>query len=162
MEENNSLLMGTASTVVLFLLSIAYNLIWGVLFLVKIHENNIEKECLTLAKWNKALYIMYFIIASLSLLQFIFQLINNKYKKDSNIPSILIGCKSCLNCFGGLTILIGICVEYFKIEKKDTCGSIWKVNLAFIITEFSLYGLFCLFTLSAGIFATCKNNEDES
>ena len=162
MEENNSVLMGTAATIGLFLLSIAYNLTWAVLFFVMIGYNDFEPDCNKLVIWNHALYIMYFIIASMSLLQFIFQLINNKFKKESNVPSILIGCKSCLNCFGGLIILVGICVEYFKVNDKSHCGSLQKVNLSFIVTEFSIYALFCLFTLSAGIFASCKNSDDEA
>lgn len=162
MEENNSVLMGTAATIILFFFSIAYNLIWGVLFIVVTRYQDYKyEECGTLVKWNNALYIMYFIIAFLSLIQFIFQLIQNKYKKDSSIPSIIIGCKSCLNCFGGLTILIGINVEYMKVPIKEDCGSLNKLNLAFIITEWGLYGCFCLFTLAAGIFATCKNNNED-
>lgn len=153
--------MGTAATILLFLSSIAYNLVWGCLFIAMIGYKDFKDQCNTLVQWNKALYIMYFVIASLSLLQFIFQIIQNKYKKDSNIPSIIIGCKSCLNCFGGLSILIGINVEYMRVPIKDECGSLNKLNLAFIITEWGLYGCFCLFTCAAGIFASCKNSDEE-
>ncbi len=172
LEENSEnrvkkIFMGTFFTILLLLLNLSYGLVWGILFSVytekEINDPNYDITCNNIVSWDKALYIVQFISTGLHLISSIFQLIATNYDQDSNIPKYLMGIRSCIVYIAGMTILLGINVAYFNHENIDACGSLKSLNLAFIITEWTIYGfccclvcVVCVFTI---IFKRRKKNQ---
>ena len=54
------------------------------------------------------------------------------------------GCRSCLVFIAGMTILIGITSSYFSNDDITRCGSLANLNLAYIVTEWTLLAS-CIF-----------------
>jgi hypothetical protein len=137
-----SVFMGTFFTIIVLLISVSYGMTWGVLFLVWISHTDYHPICETIISWDKALYISQFILAGLHLISSVIQLISSGYDQDSNIPKYIMGCRSCFLFIAGFTILIGINISYFSNEDIALCGDLQKLNLAFIITEWTIIS-FC-------------------
>jgi hypothetical protein len=138
-----SVFMGTFFTIIVLLISVSYGMTWGVLFVVWIGRADYHPVCDTIKSWDRALYVVQFIAAGLHLISTIIQLIATGYDKDSNIPKYIMGCRSCFSFVAGLTILIGINISYFTNADISLCGELQALNLAFIITEWTLIS-FCL------------------
>jgi hypothetical protein len=137
-----SVFMGTFFTLLVLLISVSYGMTWGVLFVVYIGQNDYHPVCDIIKAWDRALYVVFFISSGLHLISTIFQLIATSYDKDSNIPKYIMGCRSCFSFIAGLTILIGINISYFSNEDISLCADLQTLNLAYIITEWTLMG-FC-------------------
>jgi hypothetical protein len=135
-----SIFMGTCFTILVLLLSVSYGMVWGVLFLVWTSKETYPPQCDELVSWDKALYIVQFISSGLHLVSSIFQLIATSYDRESNIPKYIMGCRSCLVYIAGICILIGINASYFSNPKIDDCRDLKGLNLAYIITEWTILG----------------------
>ena len=162
-----SIFMGTFFTLLLLLLNMSYGLMWGILYLVyidkEINSPTYNDSCDQIVSWGKALYIIQFLSTGLHLVSSIFQLIATSYDQDSNIPKYIMGLRSCLVYIAGMTILLGINVAYFNHANMNLCGSLKNLNLTYIITEWTILGLFiclvcvvCIFTI---IFKRRKKNQ---
>jgi hypothetical protein len=137
-----SVFMGTFFTLIVLLISVSYGMTWGVLFVVWIDRTDYHPTCETIISWDRALYVVQFISAGLHLISTIIQLVSTSYDKDSNIPKYIMGCRSCFLFIAGLTILIGINISYFSNEDIALCGDLQALNLAYIITEWTIIS-FC-------------------
>lgn len=131
---------GTFFTILVLLLSLSYGMTWGILFVVYTSNKKYDPACNNLISWDRALYIVQFISAGLHLISSIFQLIATSYDRDSSIPKYIMGCRSCLVYIAGLTILLGINVSYFSQPNIKVCGDLMTLNLAYIITEWTILG----------------------
>jgi hypothetical protein len=67
--------------------------------------------------------------------------------------------KSCLGCITSIIILIGITVTYFKFTHLYNCNPLSKLIMAYIISEYSIIGLFalCVYTDCLSSYF-CKRN----
>ncbi len=135
-----TIFMGTFFTILVLLLSLSYGMTWGILFLIFTEKGEYNPSCDNLISWNKALYIVQFISAGLHLISSVFQLITTSYNRESSIPKYIMGCRSCLVYIAGLSILLGINISYFSHPNIDECGDLKKLNLAYIITEWTILG----------------------
>lgn len=135
-----TIFMGTFFTILVLLLSLSYGMIWGILFLIYTSKGNFDESCDNLVSWNKALYIVQFISAGLHLISSVFQLVTTSYDRESSIPKYIMGCRSCLVYIAGLTILLGINISYFSHPDISLCGELKALNLAYIITEWTILG----------------------
>jgi hypothetical protein len=135
-----SIFMGTCCTILVLLISVSYGMVWGILFLVWTGREVYDPSCEILVSWDRALYIVQFISAGLHLVSTIFQLISIGYDKESNIPKYIMGCRSCIMFMAGLAILIGINISYFKHDDISLCENLAGLNLAYIITEWTILG----------------------
>lgn len=147
-----SIFMGTFFTILVLLLSMAYGMTWGILFLIYT-KAEYPPVCQSIVGWDKALYIVHFISSGLHLVSSIFQLIATSYNKESTIPKYIMGFRSCLNYIAGISILIGINVSYFSNPNIDQCGDLTGLNLAYIITEWTIFGSCILFVCAICIFS---------
>ena len=158
-----TIFMGTFFTILVLLLSLSYGMIWGILFLIYTSQDY-DPSCENLVSWNKALYIVQFISAGLHLISSIFQLITTSYDRESSIPKYIMGCRSCLVYIAGLTILLGINVSYFSHPDISLCGSLKELNLAYIITEWTILGscicLVCVVCIFSIIFKKRRRLEN--
>jgi hypothetical protein len=160
-----SIFMGTFFTILVLLISLSYGMIWGILFIIFTkRDDNFDSNCDTLISWDKALYIVQFISAGLHLISSIFQLIATSYDRESSIPKYIMGFRSCLVYISGMTILLGISVSYGNLPSNTKCGDLLKLNLAYIITEwtilFSCIFLVCIVCIISIIFKKRKRNEN--
>ena len=135
-----TIFMGTFFTILVLLLSLSYGMTWGILFLYYISKYDYDESCQNLVNWDKALYIVQFMSAGLHLVSSVFQLIATSYDRESSIPKYIMGFRSCLVYIAGLTILIGINVSYFSHKDIDKCNALKGLNLAYIITEWTILG----------------------
>lgn len=150
-DKFKAIFMGTLFTIILLIISLSYGITWAVLFVIYTNNEEYSSVCQSLRKWDKSLYIVLFICAFLNLVSSIIQLISSAADKESNIAQYITFCRSCINYLAGIVILIGINVEYFNLENPSDCGNLAKLNLAFIITEWSILGFFICFILSVCI-----------
>lgn len=143
-QKFRSIFMGTVFTIILLIISLSYGLTWAILFLIYTESSKREdydEACEVLISWDKALYIVNFISSFLHIVSSIIQLVASSHDKESNIAKYITSCRSCLNYMVGFVILIGINVSYFKINHGEgKCGDLAKLNLAFIIVEWTLLG----------------------
>ena len=67
--------------------------------------------------------------------------------------------KSCLGCITSIIILIGITITYFKFTHHNECNPLSKLIMAYIISEYSIIGLFalCVYTICLSSYF-CKRN----
>ncbi len=148
--------MGTCFLILLLLLNMSYGMVWGVLFLVysgrEIKSATYSSTCDTIISWNRGLYILQFISSGLNLISTIFQLISAGCKIESNIPKYIMGCRSCVSYIAGLVILIGINTTYFNHPDMAVCGDLKGLNLAYIISEWTIMGSCCLLVCVVCIF----------
>lgn len=150
-EKFKSIFMGTLCTIILLLISLSYGITWGVLFLIYTKKDEFSnEECQELKRWDRALYIVHFICAFLHLISSVIQLLASAYDKDSNIAQYITFFRSCINYIAGIVILIGINVAYVRLEDTSICGSLSKLNLAYIICEWAIIGFFICF-----VFVVC-------
>jgi len=158
-----SIFMGTFFTILVLLLSVSYGMVWGILFLIYTNEDR-DPSCANLVSWDKALYIVQFLSAGLHLISSIIQLVATSYDKESSIPKYIMGCRSCLVYLAGITILIGINVSYFSHEDITKCGNLKNLNLAYIITEWTIFGscicLVCVVCIFSIIFKKRRRLEN--
>lgn len=166
-KKVRSIFMSTFFTILLLLLNMSYGMIWGILFLIYTEKEKKNPDydpiCNGIVDWDKALYIVQFISTGLHLISSIFQLVAMNYDQDSSIPKYLMGFRSCIVYIAGMTILLGINIAYFNHEDISKCGSLKGLNLAYIITEWTIYGfciclvcVVCIFTI---IFKRRKKNQ---
>jgi hypothetical protein len=139
-----SIFLGTFFTILLLLLSVAYGVTWGVLFVVYINKAVYHPVCSNIISWDTAIYIVQFISAGLHLISTILQLISTSYDKESNIPKYIAGARSCFSFITGLSILVGINISYFSNPHIELCGDLQVLNLAYIITEWIVISFCCL------------------
>lgn len=158
-DKFKSIFMSTFFTILLLIVSISYSITWAVIFNVY-SLKQYPDECFKLKQWDKTLFIILYITSLLHLVSSIIQIFTYAYNKESNIPQYITFCRSCINYLAGIVILIGINVEYFNIEDPSVCGVLSKINLAYIITEWSIIGLFiCLILIVCGISLMLKKRK---
>ena len=148
-EKFKGIFMGTIFTIVLLLIGLSYGITWAALFIRYTDENKyqFQEECKILIKWDRALYIVLIITSALHLISSIIQIIASAKNKDSSIPQYITFSRSYINYIAGIVILIGINVEYFNLDQPKLCGKLAKLNLAYIIIEWSMMGIFIGFVL---------------
>ena len=147
-QTNKPIFMGTVFTLILLLISLSYGLAWAILFLVYTSQYEYDPSCSTLISWDRALYITQFISSGLHIISSVIQLISSSYDIESSIPKYITGCRSCIVYVAGITNLVGINVTYFKHGTIEICADLQKLNLAYIITEWTIMGSFICFVCS--------------
>jgi hypothetical protein len=129
---------GTIWSIMALLLSVSYGVIWGSFFLVYSSRDVYPKTCQTLIKWDQAIYILYFISVSLHLVSTLIQFIVNTRDRESPIPKFITAFRSCLSYLAGMAILIGLTLEYASLEEPEKCGDLAKINMIYIILEWTI------------------------
>ena len=125
------------------LLGIGMNITFIVLFIIHTGKLKDITTCASLISWDKGLYISIIIYTVSSL-------IGNIYKLQSigqEINSVTFQFFEFINKASGLSVFvcwIGIQVVYFNLEVQGSCGTLGKVNFAYIITNYVLMGIVLL------------------
>ncbi len=168
-EENKvkQIFMSTIVTILILLISLSYGMTWGILFVVytksELSKPDYDESCTNLLSWDEALYIVHFISAGIHIFSSVFQIIATSYNKESSIPTYITGCRSCANYIVGMVILFGINVSYFSHEDISKCGDLQELNLAYLITEWTILGscicLVCCVCIISIVFKKKKRHE---
>ena len=142
-QSENATILSTISTLVMTLLAIAYSLTWGIIFLFYIERKTYEIECYKFENWGRVLYWLLLIASGLHFIASLIKLVFTYSDFDSNIPNFIMMIKSCISCVTSIIILIGITIHYFTNERlHKKCKPLSNLILAYIISEFSIIGLF--------------------
>ena len=146
---------GTKRTLLSTIISSIYTLTFFILLIYyneKKYENGFHGDCVRLKRWNRVLYVglgisfIFFIICTI--LQ-----INNQGREK--YVSILLLIRTIFNYIIGLFFLISITCAYFSIENIDSCPSVKKVDLAYIIVEWVIFSACIILHYAIVIFFLC-------
>ena len=158
-RDKTSIFLSTISTLIMTFFGIAYSLTWGILFIYYIEKKTYPIECNKLIGWGSVLYWLLLLQSSLHFISSIIKLLSTYLNYDSEIPNYIMMLKSCLGCITSIIILIGITITYFKFTHHNECNPLSKLIMAYIISEYSIIGLFalCVYTVCLSSYF-CKRN----
>ena len=136
-----AILKTTVGLVSLLIIIFGFNLTFVILLTINIYDDSLNYEemgCKALVKWDTGIFIVLIILMTTNALNLLIVLFR-KSNEDSGFQKFL-SLLFNLSALAGLTLFIGVQVVYFKL-KKDQCGTLGKISLAYIITTYSVLGL---------------------
>ena len=157
MDDALKLVKNKGFIAISMLIGLATNITFISLFVIHSKKYKDSIYCENLIHWDKALWISMIIYSTLSLLSNCIKLATDPDSSGAALTD------SCLGCAGTALLVcwIGIQVVYFNLEEPlegtaGVCGSLGKVNLAYIVTQYAMIGLIPLMCICGCICAACS------
>jgi hypothetical protein len=121
---------------------IAVNLTWAILYTIYLKNVDFDdNRCSNVVNWNKTFMIISYIGAGVDFIRLITYICVKD--SESTIISFLMNLKLCGLGIASFVVLIGITATFKNDNILPYCENLNNLNLAFVITEWSLLGLIC-------------------
>lgn len=157
-DNLKNICLGAPVTISIFLLSVAYNVTWAILFLnnSNLIELQATEECKSLQNWDFSLSIVLFITSGVHLVSVIMQLI-----LVTSSAYWISCCRACITCVANFVILIGVNIAYFGLESSNGCSDLANLTLYFIIVEWIILGVFICFIIALVLLAIINRKSQK-